>query len=890
MSKDESTSYHHPIRKAVVVGAGAMGSGIAAQLANAGVSVYLLDIVPTAPKGATPEDSANTPPMDRNLLAKNAIQRMLKATPATDPLNAGFMIPENAQRITPGNLEDHLEEAVRDADWIVEVVIENLDVKRALFEKLERLKKPEAIVSSNTSTIPLKTLVEGRSDAFQQMFLITHFFNPPRFMHLLELVAGEHTKPSVMQSMQYFGDVRMGKNVIICKDTPAFLANRIGIYYMFRAITETIEKKVSIVTADAVLGTPIGFPKEGIFGLLDLVGIGIIPLVTDSLLKTLPKTDPFHAFDHERGLALVNGLLREGKTGRNAPKGGFYRMEKQADGSKQKQAIHLQTGDYEAVEKPRLACIKAAKKQGPRAMFETTDPIGRFTWAVVRDTLLYAATLIPEIADDIIDVDAALRGGYNAKWGPFELIDQVGIAWFCQQVQEDGIALPPTLQLAQNRPFYKEQNGKRYRLTFDFERQQAEYQELPIQAEKLKLADIKRNSQPLLSHQSACLWDIGDGVACLEFRSKMNTLDPSVLWVLNQSLHWIQKHASHYKALVIYNDGQHFSLGANLGLIHAGFLAAKSPIVKQLGLRGLLEKQLYRLTGQLIQQGQRVFDAMRKAPFPVVGAPHGMALGGGCEILLHCDALQANAETYMGLVESGVGLVPGWGGCLRYLERCQDVENLKKGAIPTVREAFQAILMPQLSVSTSAMDAQQKHWLRPQDGITMNPDRLLADAKAKALALAAQYTPPEATVYHLPGKSGKAALSMAIDDFYAKGDATYHDVIVADALADILTGGDTHVGIPRTENELAQLERAQFLSLLQMRQTQARIAHTLKTGKPLREKDDPEHRSLDVLRQSRTAKSIQPSPLTGKALSGYEAFHLRLMAEFSAALIKRLMP
>lgn len=863
------------IQKAAVVGAGAMGSGIAAQLANAGVNVYLLDIVPAE---AT----------DRDIIAKNAVQRMLKATPATDPLNAGFMVPENARRITTGNIEDHLAEAVKDADWIVEVVIENIDVKRDLYAKLETLKRPDAIVSSNTSTIPLQDLIEGRSLAFKQQFLITHFFNPPRFMHLLEIVAGEHTRPELMEILQEFGDVRLGKNVIICKDTPAFLANRIGIYYMFRAINESLDRNMKIEIADAVLGTPIGFPKDGIFGLLDLVGIGIIPLVTTSMLKTLPEHDGFRKLDQEKGLKMVNSLLKEGRWGRNSPKGGFYRMQKKENGSKQKQATNLQTGEYYDVDKVRLPLVKAAKKHGPRAVLEADDPISQFTWVVVRDTLLYAATLIPEIADDIADVDAALRGGYNAVWGPFEQIDQMGVEWFCNKVRADGIALPPALELAKNRPFYRIHNTKPQRLVFDFEKNEASYQDLPTRQGVLRLSDIKRQSQPLVTHYSASLWDIGDGVTCLEFHSKMNTLDPSVLWVINRSIEFIQENKSRYNAMVIYNEEKNFSLGANLGLIEAGFQAARMPWAKTLGLKAPIEQYMYKMTEALIYQGQSVFNALRHAPFPVIGAPNGMALGGGCEILLHCDALQTSSETYMGLVESGVGLVPAWGGCMRYLERCQHIPDLKSGPIPPVRQAFQTILMPQTAVSTSGGDAVKKHWLRPEDGITMNPDRILADAKARALAMAENYTPPAVSAYRLPGSGGKAALSMAVDDFYVKGDATWHDVVVADALATVLTGGNTYVDNVLNESDILQLERENFLSLLKTKQTQKRISHTLKSGKPLRDEPLEHPKSIDDIRAMRKPASLSKRTVTGQPLAGGDRQILKLMAEITAFLLKKV--
>ena len=634
---------------------------------------------------------------------------------------------------------------------------------------------------------------------------------------------------------------------------------------------------MKIEEADAVLGTPIGFPKEGIFGLLDLVGVGIVPLVTESLLKTLAPDDPFRKFDHEKGLTFINGLLAKGCLGRKSPNGGFYRMQKRADGKKQKYAVSLASGDYYEVNKPKLACVKAAKKQGPRAMFESDDPAARYAWAVVRDTLLYAAWLVPEISDDIADVDAALRGGYNAKWGPFEQIDQLGVDWFTDKILADGKPLPPVLKLAGHRPFYKIHNGKPSRLVFDFKNNTADYAELPAKSGVLNLSGIKQSRKPLLSHHSAAVWDIGDGVVCLSFQSKMNTLDPSILWVMNETINFINENKPKYKALVIYNEGGNFSLGANLGLVAAGLSSPIAPVI-------------YPMVEAMVFHGQSVFRALREAPFPVVGAPNGMALGGGCELLLHCDAVQASSETYMGLVESGVGLIPAWGGCLRYLARCmenRDEAGLKRGPVPPVRQAFQTILMPQTAVSTSAVDAQKKLWLRSSDHITMNPDRILADAKQLALKLAENYTPPEPAIYRLPGPASHAALSMAIDDFYSKADATWHDVVVADALADTLTGGNTFAGKDITESDLAQLERENFLSLLRTPQTQKRIAQTLKTGKPLRE--DParlENKSIDDIRAMRRSTPLSKRAITGKSLQGTDALQLRMLAELSALLLK----
>jgi 3-hydroxyacyl-CoA dehydrogenase len=562
-------------------------------------------------------------------------------------------------------------------------------------------------------------------------------------------------------------------------------------------------------------------------------------------------------------------------------------MQKNADGGKQKQAVSLNSNQYYDVQKNKLKCVKAAKKHGPRAMFETDDALSEFAWVVVRDTLLYSAWLMPEIADDILDVDAALRGGYNAHWGPFEIIDQLGIEWFCNRVKADGISLPPILELADNRSFYREQHGKSQRLVFDFQNRKADYADIPARDGVLKLTDIKRGSKPLVSHYSASLWDIGDGVTCLEFHSKMNTLDPSILWVVNHSIHWMNEHRSQYRAMVIYNEAKNFSLGANIGLLAAGFQAASLPAVKALGLTGILEHGIFSAIEAMIFHGQSVFNALRNAPFPVVGAPNGMALGGGCEILLHCNALQASSETYMGLVESGVGLIPAWGGCTRFLERAQNAPNIQGGSVPPVRLAFQTIMMPQFSVSTSAQDARHKLWLNPDDGITMNPDRILFDAKQRALNMVEMFTPPQPIQYRLPGSSGKSALNMAIDDFYHKGEATYHDVVVADALSIVLTGGNTDSASLVQESELIRLERENFLSLLKTKQTRKRIAHTLKTGKPLREDPLSEPKALDEIRSVRKSVNLPNRPLNGFPLTGSDATTLRIMAEVTAILLKK---
>ncbi len=840
------------IKKVVVIGAGIMGSGIAAHLSNTGIKVDLLDIVP---KDAT----------DRDVIAKSAITRMKKANPATDPMSAGFMDPANAKLVTPGNTEDHLESALKDADWIIEVVLEDLTIKRNLFKKIDQFKKPGAIVSSNTSSIPLKNMSEGLSEEFKKNFAITHFFNPPRFMRLLELVGGEQTSPEVMETLRDFCDKELGKNVVECKDTPGFIANRIGTYFLFRAIIEAIDNGLKIEEADAVLGAPMGMPKTGVFGLVDMVGIGLIPHLTKSLLDSLPKSDAFHR-DCSVIPPIINQMIEEGRTGRRSGKGGFYNMQKNKDGSKTKKAVDLYIGKYRDADRPRLKSVKAAKKNGPRAVFEGRERASDYAWTVMRDTLLYTASLVPEISDEITEIDAAMREGYNWKYGPFELLDKIGIEWFTNKLEKEGRPIPPVLKMARGRPFYRKENGKMQHLTFHHGKQFGVYKDVPKQNGVLKLSDVKLNSKPILSGQSASLWDIGDGVVCLEFHSLMNTIDGSILNEMNEAIKKVSNSNGKYKAMVIHNEAPNFSAGANLALAQA-FVKA--------GMWDTVESMVY--------SGQAVYKALRESPFPVVGAPNGMALGGGCEVLLHCDAVQAGAESYIGLVESGVGLIPGWNGCARYLERAQKAQEkpgARKGPFLSAKTAFQALMMPQFSISTSAQDARKKLWLNPDDGISMNTDRLLTDAKAKAVSLIEGYKPPEPAVFQLPGESGKATLRMAIDDFYANGSATWHDVVVSEALATVLTGGDTHIGKTLTENDIQQLERENFMSLLKTRQTQKRVGHMIAKGKPLREKPLTEPKTLDELRAMRDEITLPRRNPDGKPVHGEDG---RKLCALSAA-------
>ncbi len=772
-----------PIRKVAVIGSGVMGSGIAAQVANAGIPVLLLDIVPAG---------AN----DRNTLAAGAIARMLKTEPA--PL----MHPRAAGLITAGNIEDDLA-ALADCDWIVEAVVERLAVKQALYRQIEAARRPGSAVSSNTSTIRLHQLMAGMPESLARDFLITHFFNPPRYMQLLELVAGPQSDPAQVARLARFGDIALGKTIVRCNDSPGFIANRLGVFWMQCAATLAYEQGIGVEVADAVLGRPMGVPKTGVFGLLDLVGLDLMPDVSASMAAALPEGDAFHAVARE--LPLLRRMIAEGFTGRKG-KGGFYRLEREGRSSR-KLALDLASGEYRAASGDEPGEI-AAHRGNLRGLLAAPGPVGSYAWGVMARTLSYAAGLLPEAAGDVDAIDTAMRLGFNWKAGPFELIDSLGAAWFAERLAASGMPVPPLLTQLGARRFYRVEGGRAQYYGLD-----DAYRDIPRPEGVLLLADVKRGAKPVLKNGSAALWDIGEGVACFEFTSKMNALDGETIALLARAIETV---AQRFRALVIYSEAKDFSVGANLGLaLFAANIAAWGEVEKALAA------------------GQKTLQALAEAPFPVVAAPAGMALGGGCEILLHADAIVAHAETYAGLVECGVGLIPGWGGAVAMLRRGLAAPALPKGPMPSVARAFEMISTAQ--VSKSAAEAREMLILRPDDRITMNRARLLADARARALELAENYRPPAPPApIALPGPSGRAALRLAAEGMARRGLASGHDLRVADALAGALTGGEADLTEPCTQEALLGLERAAFIALLQSGPTLARIEHTLETGKPLR--------------------------------------------------------
>lgn len=795
------------IQKVAVIGSGVMGAAIAAHIANSNTPVMLYDVVP---EGAS----------DRSKLARDAIEKLKKTDPA--PLTH----KRKASYITPANLEDDLV-ALGEADWIIEAIVEDVDIKKELYRTISVHRKPKTIVSSNTSTIPLSCLVEDASIELRKHFLITHFFNPPRYMRLLELVTGSDTSESCVEVIREFADKRLGKGVVDCKDTPGFIANRIGCFWMTVGVTEAIEQGISVEEADVAMGKPIGIPKTGVFGLLDLIGIDLMPRIAKAFKATLPENDLFLELYQEP--VIVSKMIEDGYTGRKG-KGGFYRLNTES-GQKVKEVKNLETGEYAPAERPSPKSVDLARKS-LRAFLEADEPVARYAKKVMVQLLGYTASLIPEMADDIVAVDRAMRMGYNWKYGPFELIDKLsedgesGASWLIKELKAADLPVASILfqcgddqfySIEKNTPHYMSVNGKR--------------KPMPSKPGVYMLSQLKHGKTPVLKNASAVVWDIGDGILCLEYISKMNSVDPMTLEMIRKATDLVQRE---YKGLVIANDSDNFCVGANIGVL---LFAANIAAWKQ--IRGI------------IKEGQDTYMGLKYAPFPVVVATSGMALGGGCEIMLHADAVQAHVETYSGLVEVGVGVVPGWGGCKEMLFRHMDERLQSQKATAQMGKMFSFIspvkvmnVMPAIlkvfeiigtaKVSKSAELAKDYKILMDKDHITMNRERLLPDAKATCLRLVKGYQPPETQSIYLPGKTARTAMEMGIRSFVKSGKATPYDEVVSKALAEVLSGGNTSINKALSEQEILDLELDVFMELLKNKGTMDRIEYMLENNKPLR--------------------------------------------------------
>ena len=762
-----------------------MGAGIAAHCANAGCEVLLLDIVK---EGG-----------DRSAIAKAAVQQMAKSNPEM------LMHKGNVKLISAGNIEDDLDK-LSEADWVIEVIVENLGIKTSLYASMSEHIGPDTIVSSNTSTLPRSELVEGMSSEMTSRFLITHFFNPPRYLPLLEVVTSPEVDDSVTERLCSFADERLGKRVIMCNDTPGFIGNRLGVYFIQRAFKATIDHGFTVEQADAMLGRPLGIPKTAVFGLMDLVGIDLSVHVIESLISHLPEDDPFHDIVGT-GEDIIQEMIADGYTGRKG-KGGFYRLNKEG-GKRVKEARDLTTGEYAPAD--RKAAFPSARmgKQGLGPLMDYPDEGAAFVSDILLDSLAYAAHLVPDVTDDVHSIDSAMKAGFNWKRGPFEMMDSIGAASMVERLEASGRSVPPFLTTAaDNGGFYSIEDGEIQRLSPDGSMVAVDRPE-----STLTVADLKRRGKPLKRNGSASIWDMGDEILLVEYHSKMNAMDPMNIEMLVNAVDLAESEG--WKGIVIGNDGSNFCAGANLGLVlFAVNLAAWKDVE------------------DFIAAGQDTYQAVKYCEVPVVAASAGMCLGGGAEVLMHCDAIQSHAESYIGLVEVGVGIIPAWGGCKELMGRLRDFGLVSEGPMGAVMKAFEYIGTAQ--VAKSAEQARSMGFLGPSDGITMNRDRLLADAKARALELSSGYEPPEPRTYNLPGPTGRTALELAVRDLALSGQATPHDVVVTNELAWILSGGDTDMTETTEEDDILTMEREAIGRLGRHEDSLARMEHMLETGKPLR--------------------------------------------------------
>jgi len=805
------------IRKAAVLGAGAMGSKIAALLAGADIPTYLLDIVPQnldekdAKKGWTKES-----PDFRNKLARAGIDGALMASPPA------FFVPQDAALITPGNLSDHMS-WLSDVDWIIEVVAEDMKIKKDLLASVQPFAKPGAIISTNTSGLSISELAADLSPATRTLFLGTHFFNPPRHMKLLEIVPGSNTDKEVLTFVASFCEKRLGKSVVLAKDTPNFIANRIGAYAMLTVVKAMIEDGYTIEEVDAITGPPMGRPKMASFRTADLVGLDVFVKVAENVRDNVDDPAEKEAFTVP---SLLTRMLKSGLLGDKTQKG-FYKKTLSAEGP-QIWALDYSKVDYVPLRKvdlPLLDQLKSIKDPAAsvKSLVYSDDRAGRFAWKAVKKMLLYCASKVPEISDDILSIDQAMRWGFNWEVGPFETWDAIGFRQSAERMQKEGETLPQSIRkmLDSGRErFYEKRNGSLYQYNLET----SEYMPVEAKPEIILLPSLKERQKVVRSNQGASLIDLGDGVACLEFHSPNNAIDGDVIAMLHESITEVDEN---FEGMVVGNHGMHFCPGADVKLMY-----------------GLAVDKDWKTLGEAVHQLQQACLRIKYSEKPVVAAPFRMALGGGCEVCLAAGMIRASAETYMGLVEGGVGLVPAGGGTKEMILRATDwvpasVPSAVPGGgrpdlIPYVARAFQTVATA--SVSTSARDAQSIGFMSPYDKITMNPDHLLHEAKQSVLSLVREgYRPPRRrNDIRIVGRTGRAILELMVFLMHDAGYITDTDAHVARRLAYVMTGGNLEQNTLVTEQYLLDLEREAFLSLASEEKTQARLKHMIETGRPLR--------------------------------------------------------
>lgn len=797
------------IKRGAVLGAGIMGSGIAAHLASAGIPCFLLDI---SPKSLTPEEERRGFTLEsgevRNRLSKKGLDNILTHRPSL------IYSKRDIDLIQIGNFEDDLH-VVGEVDWVIEAVVENLEIKRSLFQRVLNHWKPGIYVSSNTSGISIGQMMEGFPDDFRGHFFVTHFFNPVRYMKLLEIVSGKDTDPQIVGEVAAFGEDVLGKGIVYCKDTPNFIGNRIGVLSMMYAMHAMIKHDLTVEEVDRVLGPATGRPKSAAFGTADLVGLDTLLHVSDNVHENLPD-DPARKFFIPPD--FVKKMVETGLLGRKSG-AGFFKMEKTAEG-KQLHYLDYQAMEYRAIKKPSFPSVESAKNiddpgERIKSVVYSDDPAAKFAWDVIAQTLIYSARMIPEISDDMVNIDNAMKWGFNWSLGPFETWDAIGVAESVAKMEEEGREIPERIRefLSKgNVNFYDKRDGKkRY---FDFP--SGEYRGVPENEKIILLPDVKQVRGAIKENAGATLYDIGDGVLCLEFHTKMNAIDADIVEMINFATEEVEKH----EGLVLANHGEHFSAGANLLLL-------------------LMEIQSKNFDNveMMVDEFQKACMRIKYCGKPVVVAPAGVTLGGGAEVTLPAPKVRAAGELYLGLVEVGVGLIPAGGGCKEMILRvlAQIPEDVNTDPLPFLRKAFETVAMAK--VSTSAKEAFELGYLRNEiDRISVNRDFLIYEAKKSVLAMAADgyRKPVRRAKVKMPGKSAMAMFEYALYTMRIAGYISEYDSHIGGKLGNIFSGGDVAPGQEVDEQHLLDLEKEAFLSLCGEEKTVERIQHMLMTNKPLR--------------------------------------------------------
>ncbi|MEM9067256.1 MAG: 3-hydroxyacyl-CoA dehydrogenase/enoyl-CoA hydratase family protein [Myxococcota bacterium] len=782
-----------PIRRVGVVGAGVMGSGIAAHFANAGVEVVLLDIVPP-----NLSDEEKKIPAKRNAFAEGGLKKTLKAKPAL------FFHKNNATLVETGNLEDHIDK-FKDCDLIIEAIIENLKIKQSLFTNLEKVIGDDTIIASNTSGLRIQDMLEGRSESFKKRFLVMHFFNPVRYMKLLELVVGPDTDEAVLGRIKKCAREQLGKGVVMGKDTPNFVGNRIGCHSMMLTMHTMGEMGLLPEDVDAITGPPMGHPKSASFRTADMVGLDTFLHVTKNCYAALEGDEEREVF---KPPAFMEAMVERKILG-NKTKGGFYKKTREG----------IQTMDFETLEyrpkggdkdlKKAMKGIKGTPAERVKKLVATEGKAGEFAWKVLSRSLAYSARRIPEITDSVEALDEAMKWGYNWELGPFETWDALGFVETVERMKKDGTALPASIDAMIEKGAKSFYDGDKV-----WDLAKGEYVARDLDSREAPLVHVRTGEAAVLANSSAEAWDLGDGVLGLTFKSKANSIDDKIIEILPQA---VAKAEQEFRGLLIYNEGDAFCVGANLfGVV----MAAQ-------------QKQWDQLNA-MIKSLQDATQQMKYSKVPVISAPFGYVFGGGLELCLASDGVQAAAETYAGLVEPGVGLVPGGAGHVNMLWRA--MESIPDGTMVDpqafVARTFQNIALAR--VATSAVEGQYFGYFRLTDGISFDKARHLYEAKQRVLGMAATYKPRAPREYRLPGASGIATLGSMVDDMVLNGHASEHDGLIAKKVAHILCGGPGGHTRKVTEQEMLDLEREAFLSLCGEKKSQERMQYMLMNNKPLR--------------------------------------------------------